>query len=167
MRLFYYLALGVLILACAGLFVFKQPDGSAWLNFSGIVNPIKIKTQTIQNNISNKIQNIIPVAGAQQSKTVEVFKWQDEKGEWHYSDKQLASSNAKNIAVKATNIVSIKVEQANKLQVEEKSSKQRLSSDPLQPSSLSKISTLIDDAQNVQTLMNQRTKQLDKAIEQK
>ncbi len=176
MKIFYYLAIGLLILSCAGLFVLKRPDGGAWLNLADIITPIKTKVQMLQSDVANKIRKSTSSVGEQQPETVEVFRWQDEKGEWHFSDKigsnikgsdkNSASSNVQKIAIKTTNLMSIKVEQDNSKPIEKEHSAQSSANKPLQ-SSLSKIPTLIDDAQNVQTLMDERTKQLDKAIEQR
>ncbi len=171
MKIFYYLAIGLLILSCAGLFVLKRPDGGAWLNLADIITPIKTKLQMLQSDVANKIRKSTSSVGEQQSKTVEVFRWQDGKGEWHFSDKKgsdnkSANNNAQKIAIKTTNVMSIKVEQVDNKPIEKEHSEQSSANKPLQ-SSLSKIPTLIDDAQNVQTLMDERTKQLDKAIEQR
>ncbi|OUR61386.1 hypothetical protein A9Q74_09465 [Colwellia sp. 39_35_sub15_T18] len=176
MKIFYYLAIGLLILSCAGLFVLKRPDGGAWLNLTDIITPIQTKVQMLQSDVVNKTRKSTSSVGEQQPKTVEVFRWQDENGEWHFSDKigsnikgsdkNSASSNVQKIAIKTTNVMSIKVEQVNNKQIHGKKPEQSPPNKLLQ-SSLSKIPTLIEDAQNVQTLMDERTKQLDKAIEQR
>ncbi|MFT5593856.1 MAG: hypothetical protein ACI8SR_002243 [Oceanicoccus sp.] len=70
MSLFNKLLLLALVLALASPFILKKPDGTPILEISQFLEPAK--------NIG---QSVIPTAAPKS-----LYRWQDEKGNWQYSD---------------------------------------------------------------------------------
>lgn len=77
MKLFIKLLLFVVVLALAAPFFMKKPDGTPMLTLQSLG----------LGAVSNKVSAVLPDSRPELPKTAEVYRWQDEKGAWHYSDK--------------------------------------------------------------------------------
>lgn len=79
MKLFIKLLLLMVVLALAAPFFMKKPDGSPMLTLSALG----------LSALGNKVSDSLPAAQSEAvlPKTAEVYRWQDEKGVWHYSDR--------------------------------------------------------------------------------
>lgn len=107
MKYFTYLATSVMVIALISLFYLKKPNGQPWLTSSLIKNEsfsIKDKVVALSSNtfeqltlelkkVGDKITSS-PLASDSQSK---IYKWQDEQGQWHFSD--VPNKNGKSIEV--------------------------------------------------------------------
>ena len=107
MKYFTYLAISVMVIALISLFYLKKPNGQPWLTSSLIKNEsfsIKDKVVALSSNtfeqltlelkkVGDKITSS-PLASDSQSK---IYKWQDEQGQWHFSD--VPNKNGKSIEV--------------------------------------------------------------------
>lgn len=77
MKLFIKLLLFVVVLALAAPFFMKKPDGTPMLTLQSLG----------LGAVSNKVSVVLPDSRPELPKTAEVYRWQDENGTWHYSDK--------------------------------------------------------------------------------
>lgn len=74
MKLFIKLLMFLVVLALAAPFFMKKPDGSPMLTLQSIgLKSVADKVDAVKHEVS------VP-------KTAQVYRWQDEKGVWHYSD---------------------------------------------------------------------------------
>lgn len=74
MKLFIKLLMFLVVLALAAPFFMKKPDGSPMLTLQSIgLKSVVDKVDAVKHEVS------VP-------KTAQVYRWQDEKGVWHYSD---------------------------------------------------------------------------------
>ena len=167
MRLFVYLLSCVLLICFASFFFIKKPDGHPWLTINKFIPNTNFTNQakTFSKNLINKTKSIV---GVENSTTI--YKWKDEQGVWHYSDKPLSKTPGENIS-KATvwnvpnNLTVIPVEKPfiPLKNINNPTNTDKNNSDHNIPVS-SKVSTLINDAKGIQKLMDQRTKMINENL---
>ena len=143
------------------LFVLKSPKGKPGLNVSDFYDSQSIyqKTTHLKNTVMNRIKSLI-----YSEPEPSIYKWQDEQGVWHYSDKKQLNSN---VWVKPENLTvlpALTPIDTNEENTFEPSKK--VDGSTLLPNNNSKIKDLINNTNNVQELMNNRTKNIDKQLEQ-
>lgn len=79
MKLFAKLLILILIAAMAGPFFMRGPDGQPLMRLS---------------DVTQKVKGWIGAGkGAKPGRPVEVHRWQDESGQWHYSDEAPATAS--------------------------------------------------------------------------
>lgn len=180
MKLFVYLLSALFIFAIAGLFVIKMPDGKSllsvekvkstaqswWLSTSSEFSSIEGKVVRGYNEASKVISDNVGDNDA-----IEYYRWQDEQGTWHYSDKKVEHPSIEKVAYEPNRVnvlPAVKVEpsqaemQADTAQSSSKKTHANNTKD--EENEVNKVLTLINDAKNVQTILDDRKKQLDQAI---
>ena len=115
------------------------------------------------NQVGDEVQNVDVLAPVS-SKNVDIYKWQDEKGVWHFSDTQNTQKNAQVVTVNSdTNVIqAVKpipttVEESSGSSGESAAEKEDGES-PL-PYSPADVRDLIDDAKNIQNKLDERAQQ--------
>ncbi len=162
LKLFLKLSLALLVIAFSGLFVLKNPDGQPWLNvndlksmipdFSSLTNQVKTLTPDIKN----------PLNKDDSEKTV-AYKWQDENG-WHYSSQppsNIPEDQVTTIIVDPdTNLIpAIPTSTHTKKSAHKLTEKKSKTSSETETSG--GINQMLEEANNVQNLMNERTQTLE------
>lgn len=184
MKKFYYLFLMVMLLALMGLFVLKKPNGQPWLKTSDFVQPVLNKSITVKNAIIEKItqwtsqkqaddspDNLSDYLLDNSNETNEIYRWQDDKGIWHYADKAPNNQQSQLVIIEKTNTITLpKLDDIVKPKNDNAAKKVAAQQDktnelPTSPTT-SKAMSLMKDSNNVQQLMDNRTKQLDKALKE-
>lgn len=167
MKHYLYLLISIIILGIGSLFVFKKPDGTAWLNTSNFYNKHKLtnQLQQIKSTVSNKVNGVF-----EKTESTQIYKWQDETGTWHYSDKRENAKSGQKIENATTwnkpdNLTVIPTIKVNNVKDSlqksiDKNSKEKLKhkESNLMPD---RINTLIKDTHNIQNLMDNRTNKID------
>lgn len=154
----------LLVLGFAGLFVLKKPDGTPWLSLDDFTPD----TSSIKRSINDAIPD--QVVGGSGGDSVSVYKWQDAEGNWQFSDQPPTGVAAKQVLVNTdVNRDLAPLPPAPRIadSSSEKKGKAFLIKDSgISPTTISpdKIGKLVDDANNVQNLVNDRQKQLDDAL---
>jgi len=165
MKQFLYLIICIVVLGIGSLFVLKSPTGKPWLKTADFVDPQAISSQlsSVKNNVSNKVQSLL-----RDDSDPEIYKWQDAQGVWHYSDSKNADSKT---WIKPNNLTVIpaieplkKENVTHTIKGEHSTMKTVELSTP--SSRVDKIKNLMNDTNNVQELMNNRTKVIDKQLSQ-
>ena len=168
-----YFMIMVMLIAVAALFVLKRPDGGTWLSAAGITSTAQQQVSELQESGKAALQRakaygdtLITSESHQQdaSKSVKVYRWQDENGQWHYSDSpseqasvyELDSSKITVIAAEDTSIL------APPAKTEKKPATTALAT-ALNPQAVQQV---MQDAKHVQQLMDERKKRLDEALEE-
>ncbi len=160
MKFFLYLLMGVLALSLVGLFVLKKPNGEPWISVSDFTNTSKLTNQidAIKTQAVSKAQSLLQSEPSNPT----IYKWQDDKGVWHYSDKKAENNTSAewDVPENMTVIPAIKPlpKKSNSKSDEPDKTKRTL------PQGSNKISTLINDANNVQAIMDNRTKKIDEQL---
>lgn len=95
----------------------------------------------------------------------QVFKWKDSQGQWHYGSKPPEGINAKSVKInKDQNIIDAVVAPKPKKETETTASAQPIvKPNPYSPAQVKKT---IDDAKNVQNLINERFEKQKKILQQ-
>jgi hypothetical protein len=98
------------------------------------------------------------------------YKWQDDDGTWHYSDQPQAGKNIETVTVNTnTNLIQgLRREKSKELAVIEKKSESKIESlaMPLPMTvPIEKISKMLQNANNIQQLMDDRNQQIEQAIQ--
>jgi hypothetical protein len=161
MKKFVNLLVIILIFSMGSLFVLKSPKGEPWLNVSDFYDSQSIyqKTTDLKNTVMNKAKSLI-----YSEPEPSIYKWQDEQGVWHYSDKKQSNSN---VWVKPENLTIIPaIKPIDKKEDNTFEQDKKIDNSTLLPNNHNKIKDLINNTNNVQELMNNRTKNLDKQLEQ-
>ncbi|RXF04457.1 DUF4124 domain-containing protein [Pseudoalteromonas sp. PS5] len=169
-----YLMIMVMLVAVACLFVLKRPDGKPWLSVQSITQSVEhnaneLKRQGIDamDQVKSYTNDLLGDSKPASSSHTQVYRWQDAKGQWHYSDKpnphghsqayQIDESKITVIAAEDTSILAAKAEQ------EPNNSSSKAVPTALNPAA---VQQLMKDTQDVQKLMDERAKKIDEALKE-
>lgn len=148
-----FIMIVLLVMAFVGPMFIKKPDGTPFIE-----SPLDYFTSSPEDTSS------APLGG---SSMQSFYKWQDENGTWHYSDQPQAGQNIETVTVDTNvNLIQgLKVEKKKEYTVSQaKKPAAELPSIPLPMTvPLDKVSKMLDDANNIQQLMDDRTDQIDQA----
>ncbi|MFY0639654.1 MAG: DUF4124 domain-containing protein [Bermanella sp.] len=151
MGLFNKLLLLALVLAVASPFILKKPDGSPILDISEFIEPAKNLTSTV-----------VPSAAPKS-----LYRWQDAKGNWQYSDHPPEGSNAQQIQVedKINSMKTIELPEGYQDKPEESErfdpTDGNGSSLPLTTAPIEKVPEMLDQINDFQKNLDSRQQQLD------
>jgi hypothetical protein len=169
----------VLILGCAGLFVLKKPDGTPILSANEFLPDInalvadakklianaKNSTSSIGNSLANNPEkntqeNTEKTAQAQPN----IYRWRDSDGQWQFSDTPPANqaAEAMNVSGNLNKDLVATYEPPKEPETENAATSNNSSATNLTPMTVSpeKISKLIEDANNIQKLVDDRAEQM-------
>lgn len=149
----------LIVLGLGGLFILKKPDGSPWLSAKDFIPD----TSSLKEAIPDQI-----IGG--NDGNVAVYKWKDSEGNWQFSDKPPTNTNAQQVLVD-TNlnrdlaptapVKSLTSSNSNKTGKAILIKDSSINSGVLSPGN---AATLINDAKNVQNIVDERQKQLEAAM---
>lgn len=136
-------------IAFAGPMLMKKPDGSPLM-------------EAPWNSSSSSSDS--PSVNTSQS----FYKWQDEDGTWHYSDQPQTGQNIETVTVNTNaNLIQGLRTEKKKEEKEEKVVEKEKAETPSVPLPmtvpLEKVSKMLEDANNMQKLMDDRSQQIDQA----
>ena len=163
MKFFIYLITIIVIIALAGLFVFKQPNGQAWLSIEDFL----LNTQAINekvNLVTNQLHEVFKSNIPEKNTTVKVYRWKDSNGNWSYSDKSKAPNESTELLFDQNNIVVLPAfdttttNSSNPIKNHGNTASKDLITKP------NKVVELYKDVNNVQGLMDTRQDTIAEAI---
>ncbi len=152
----------LVVVGIAGLFVLKNPDGTPWLSLSDFTPDT--------NSITQSINDVIPETDDNARDLVPVYKWKDSQGNWQFSNVPPEGIATNEVLISTdANRGAAPVPSQNSGIIPEslKNGKAVLiGENEASPSFVTpdQIPTLINDAKDVQGLMDNRQQQLDSAI---
>jgi hypothetical protein len=151
----------LLLIGFVGLFVLKGPDGKSWLNPASFV-PDPTLIDLWPDELVSKLKNVTQ-ASAPSPNSVAVYRWKNAEGIWVYSDTAPSEIKAELIDV-STNANGglyppVKKTQEIKNKID---SNTRPNSSVIPPSA--KMETLVDDAKNVEALLQERKTEMDETL---
>jgi hypothetical protein len=160
-----YLTSIISIIALAGLFIFKQPNGQAWLSVDGFLPNAQIIDEKI-NSATSKLQQIFVKDAPEKENNVKVYRWKDSNGHWSYSDKPQASFESEEMLFDPKDIIVLPAFDVSTIDSSKSNSKEK--HNDTSPISISttpnKVLDLYKDANNVQKLMDARQQKVSQAI---
>ena len=144
-----FIMLVLVAIAFAGPMLMKKPDGTPFM---------ETPWESLKSSENEASIN------AQQS----FYKWQDDDGTWHYSDQPQAGKNIETVTVNtnANLIQGLRPEKKVEKAVEIKKPEPKAAAPTLglpMTVPLEKVTKMLDDANNMQEIMDNRTKQIDQA----
>jgi len=161
MKLFIKLMAFVVVAAVAGPFFIKGPDGQPLMSWDRVQAP-SISMPDV-DAIGSKVKQSLGSKMEKDAKPIDVFRWQDEKGIWHFADGQAPGSSAQRLTVDPNiNLTHFEPDEATKHEGGGDASP-AMSLPTTLP--LNKITTLMDDAKNVEKLQKQRLIQQERAMQ--
>lgn len=184
MNLMLKLCLTLTTLAVAGLFFIKTPDGQPILSLDKILpqkDQVTGKAQYLLSKAKDKVSSINPTssngdANKNDPNASGVYRWQDENGQWQYSNiKPDAQHNKPVESVQNQLTIHENLGKKKNTATEQKYTEKHHDKSPdknktdgikMSPFTVApaEIPKLIEDTKNVQKLMNERDTNLKKAI---
>jgi hypothetical protein len=144
----------LVVIAFAGPMLMKKPDGTPFIE-----SPLDLFSTSSTGSQKNESSSLT---------TQSFYKWQDEDGTWHYSDQPQAGQKIETVTVNtnANLIQGLRLEKKKEQVVEEKKPAPKAESSALSlPMTvpMEKVSKMLEDAANMQQVMDNRTKQIEQA----
>jgi hypothetical protein len=141
-------------IAFVGPMLMKKPDGSPFIKSP--LDWFSTSPTGLHNNESSS------------STSQSFYKWQDDDGTWHYSDKPPAKKNIETVTVNInTNLMQgLRVVKKKEQSIIEKKLQSKVENAPIALSMtvpIEKISKILEDANNIQQLMDNRNKKIEQA----
>lgn len=160
MNIFIKLLVLLLILACAGPFFIKGPDGRPLMS----IDKLKLPELSMP---SFDISSVAPDAD-EQGDGLRVYKWRDEKGVVHYSDSPAQGRQSKLTAIKDITVLSSEPAKQTYTKQPEKTAPLNQNGVPvpgLTTVPIADIPQLVEDARQVKRLVEERKQRQDRIVE--
>ena len=165
--MFYKILISLMLCAIISLFFISKPNGQKLLNPTVILQDVVHAVEQVKVDITDielfSDTNDNP-------KSVTLYRWQDSQGQWHFTDKKNnipnRNKNAQANAITITANSSIAVKKTAHTETVETDNKQPQApaTESLSAHPLSNAFNTLEDAKNIQTLMDNHGEQLDNAI---
>ncbi|MFT7371753.1 MAG: hypothetical protein ACI9T9_000432 [Oleiphilaceae bacterium] len=141
-------------IAFVGPMLLKKPDGTAFIE-----SPLDWFSTSTTASQNNELRS---------TTTQSFYKWKDVDGIWHYSDQPPAVKNIETVTVNTnTNLIQgLRQEKKKEQPVIEKKPPLKVERSPIalpMTVPIEKISKILEDANNIQQLMDNRNKQIEQA----
>ncbi|MCG7536977.1 DUF4124 domain-containing protein [Pseudoalteromonas sp. OOF1S-7] len=162
-----YLLIMVMLIGVASLFVLKRPDGRTWLSLDDILGKAQTQAQQILDESKQQLDKAVDIVNSSdqptpQQKPSKIYKWQDTQGNWHYSDRPNARGQSEEMTLDPSKITIMAAENTDILrQLKEQQDAGRIPKDLPANMSPTDIKKLVQDAQNIEKLMQERSKKLE------
>jgi len=166
-----YMMIMVMLIGVASLFVIKRPDGQPYLSIDAIFNKVENDTQSLLDESKRHLNKAVDYAKqattdeSQTTKQPTIYKWQDENGNWIYSDQPNPKGNSQTHQLDPSKVTIMAAEDTSILYKD----KQAAESESLKANAMNPqdVKELMKNTKNIQKLMDDRQKQLDAVIEGK
>ena len=150
-----------MIIAVISLFYLKKPNGETWLSTSVVSNQSQqIKDKIISLTSNTFEQAVNSVSNTSSTTRSKIFKWQDQQGQWHFSDTPHPNGKSVEVKLDPKDINVVVAQDTAILSGSSKSS--AVSSTSATPTVYDPVSIkkVFDDAEKAKQKLEQRTKQL-------
>ena len=152
----------LLLIGVVGLFVLKSPDGTPWLSLSDFTPDT--------GSLELTIDDLTPEITSQTRDEVPMYRWRDARGNWQFSDQPPEGIEAELVTIDTTvnrNLLPPPPQTFETLSTPSNNSRAILIGDKESSPDeevVTDIPTLINNAQDVQGLLDNRQELLDSAI---
>lgn len=173
MKLFIKIMLVIVILAVSALFIIKKPDGTPWLkvdDFTSSTSSFEKITEQIKNSWSDVAKNTSELVQEKTAtKKSAVYRWKSSDGKWHMSDTPPADDTPVEIVYIKPNGNVIDLSPNDSQATSDSKASTQVNSAPIIPfpmtTSPQQAKTLIEDAKNIQSLLDKRAEKLQAAVD--
>ncbi|MGO2129623.1 MAG: DUF4124 domain-containing protein [Pseudoalteromonas prydzensis] len=164
MKYFSYLAIMVLLISVAGLCYLQRTDGQAWLTSDEITRQSSDTLARAVKVISETSQKVVESMTADSSsEAIVIYKWQDKQGQWHYSDRPNPDGKSQQMLLDPNDITVVAAEDTAILKGSAKTTNMALTGTASRVYDPVVIKKLFEDAEQVKSALEQRTKALEAA----
>lgn len=167
MKFFVYLASILLIIALAGLFVLKKPNGQTWLSAESFLPTTQLIKEKV-NTAKSHLQSMLKTDTLESEASTPIYRWKDSNGDWNYSDKPSSTIPSEEVFLDSKDVIVLPAFDVSSVKSNTVNSKNKADNSPsntLVPTP-SKVLDLYKDANNVQKLMDTREQEISKAIKE-
>ncbi|MGB0899370.1 MAG: hypothetical protein ACPGSN_08950 [Psychrobium sp.] len=170
MKLFIKTMLVVVILAVGGLFILKKPDGTPWLkvdDFTSSTSPLKEVAEQLKSswNDGEKSANELVEEKVAPEKSA-IYRWKSSDGKWHMSDIPPTVDTPVEIVYIEPNGNVIDLSSNDSQSTSDDKASHSAAMIPLpMTTSPQQAKKLIDDAKNIQALLDKRAEKLKAAVD--
>jgi len=161
MKIFIKLLVLLLILACASPFFIRGPNGQPLMSLNKLKFPELPSIASIQSK-SGLFNSTAKTSQAKNKGDIEVYKWRDEKGVVHYSDRQDSDKKGKLTEIKGISI--LPSAPVSTVAIKQQSAPLEIPSPTTVP--LNEIPKLIKDAKQLEQVLQQRKQHQDAILDQ-
>jgi len=172
MKLFVKVMLVLLVLGLAGPFFMKKPDGSPWMTVDDVLpNKASLTHQWQRFNgwLSSLSSGVGRQLGNEQMGKTQVYRWQAADGSWRFADKPPVGAESEGgvetiyVDPNTNMIEGLAIEPVIEPSAEGDAASAGISSIPL-PMTVSpeQAQKMMNDARNIQTLVDERSQVLEK-----
>ncbi len=147
--------------AVFALFFIRDPHGKTFLSLSQISADLSHVSSTLTQQLTKSLATVVPREQTEAPSTL--YKWQDEQGNWHFSDQANATSQV--VTVNANSSIAMP-----SVAILPMASKQPVSTPPaVQEKTTNRFGNALEtlqEAKNLQSIVDAHGEQLDRAIQQ-
>jgi len=167
--MFYKFLISLMLCAIISLFFISKPNGQKLLNSTVILQDVVRAFEQVRIDITGLEFGLFSDTN-DNPKSVTLYRWQDSQGQWHLTDKENSipnsNENTQANAITVTANSSISVKKTSHTETAETDNKQQqiLATESLSTHPLSNAFNTLEDAKNIQTLMDNHGEQLDNVI---
>lgn len=175
MKYFAYLTVMVLLISVVALFYLKRPDGQTWLNAEQVTNKsgaLKEQVVALSSDALDQAVKLVADTGSKVVKKVSlstvpattvIYKWQDDTGQWHYSDQPNPNGSSEQMVLDPEDVTVVSSEDTSILKGSAKSGGISPSKTPTSAYDPVVIKKLFDDAEQVKSKLEQRNRAFEQA----
>jgi len=156
-----------MLCAIISLFFISKPDGQKLLNPTVILQDVVQAFKQVKVDITD-IERLTDTNG--NPKSVTLYRWQDSQGQWHFTDQENNIPNrnknaqANAITITANSPIAMKNKSQTETVETDNKQPQAPATESLSTQPLTNAFNTLEDAKNIQTLMDNHGKQLEAAI---
>ena len=158
-KLYYRALLTIVVLACAMPFVMKGKDGRPLLQFSELKMPnLAVPGKESIGHLTDTFERDGP---AGQSDKVTVYRWKDDQGIWHFSNKGNPDGHSETVQVSVDRTTVVTPDNGVSTQTRPVSRAEELLEEPLP---ILHAGEILEEARNVETVLQQRYQRQEQII---
>ncbi|NQZ94033.1 MAG: hypothetical protein HRT97_17040 [Moritella sp.] len=167
--MFYKFLISLMLCAVISLFFISKPDGQKILTPAVIQQDISHAFTQVTTSLSNTQREIFADSN-DSPKSVTLYRWQDDQGQWHFTDNENNQPNRNQnpqtnaITITANSPLSVPKKSHITAVTGENEQAQTSAKTSLSALPLTNAFDTLKDAKNIQTLVDNHGKQLDNAI---
>jgi len=160
-KLYYRVLLTIVVLACVMPFVIKGGDGRPLLQVSELKMPaLAVPGKEAIGQLADKLDQ--DAKSDRQGDAVTVYRWQDDQGIWHFSDAANSTGARETMQVSVNkNVVAKPDDRGNDKASVAGNRAEELLSEPLP---LLHAGEILEQARNVETVLQQRYQRQEQAL---
>lgn len=165
--MFYKFLISLMLCAVISLFFINKPNGQKLLTTAVIQQDITHVFEQVKTGMSNTQRDIF-TGNNDAPKSVTLYRWQDSQGQWHFTDKENNNPNSTENTHAMTITANTPLTSQNKPPPTtintDNTASQAPTNAPLSALPLMNAFNTLEDAQHIQTLMDQHGEQLENSI---